>query len=355
MARVVTLAVVAVILAVLVGSRRRRRSLSCRSYPTAVIVVPDQEPRRGAAPHRARGGRSRHRPRYAPLRMAPEPARAPAAAAIADPAALAARKHALSRCRNHIRPLRRVCAGAAAHAVRMIEELAADGVTKDRNKPMWKPCRSARHGSGSLPLNTQLADDRLKRAHRLDGGTAFGSYRWHESPLPQRRAFRDRARAGATGSTSAARRARSRSRSAMTLPELLARILAGRGVELEAAARYLDPTVRALMPDPDVLAGMAAAAARLADAVQRGETVAIFGDYDVDGATCGRHARALPASWRRSRRSSISRTACSKATAPTSRRSRALAERRRDAARHRRLRHHQPRAAGARRARSAST
>jgi single-stranded-DNA-specific exonuclease len=69
------------------------------------------------------------------------------------------------------------------------------------------------------------------------------------------------------------------------LPELLARILAGRGVEVEEAARYLDPTVRDLMPDPQVLAGMAEAAARLADAVQRGETVAIFGDYDVDGAT----------------------------------------------------------------------
>jgi single-stranded-DNA-specific exonuclease len=69
------------------------------------------------------------------------------------------------------------------------------------------------------------------------------------------------------------------------LPELLARILAGRGVEVEEAVRYLDPTVRDLMPDPSVLAGMDAAAARLADAVQRGETVAIFGDYDVDGAT----------------------------------------------------------------------
>ena len=69
------------------------------------------------------------------------------------------------------------------------------------------------------------------------------------------------------------------------VPELLARILAGRGVEVDEVASFLDPTVRALMPDPDVLAGMPAAAARLADAVTRGETVAIFGDYDVDGAT----------------------------------------------------------------------
>ena len=69
------------------------------------------------------------------------------------------------------------------------------------------------------------------------------------------------------------------------VPELLARILAGRGVEADAVAGFLDPTVRALMPDPDTLSGMPAAAVRLADAVTRGETVAILGDYDVDGAT----------------------------------------------------------------------
>jgi single-stranded-DNA-specific exonuclease len=69
------------------------------------------------------------------------------------------------------------------------------------------------------------------------------------------------------------------------VPELLARILAGRGVEVDEVGTFLDPTVRALMPDPDTLADMPAAAARLADAVGRGETVAIFGDYDVDGAT----------------------------------------------------------------------
>jgi single-stranded-DNA-specific exonuclease len=69
------------------------------------------------------------------------------------------------------------------------------------------------------------------------------------------------------------------------LPELLARVLAGRGVEADGALAFLDPTVRTLMPDPGVLAGMHDAAARLADAVGRTETVAILGDYDVDGAT----------------------------------------------------------------------
>lgn len=69
------------------------------------------------------------------------------------------------------------------------------------------------------------------------------------------------------------------------LPELLARVLAGRGVTPDDAEAYLDPTVKSLMPDPDTLTDMPAAAARLADAVERGEQVAVFGDYDVDGAT----------------------------------------------------------------------
>src|SRR5262247_140493 len=69
------------------------------------------------------------------------------------------------------------------------------------------------------------------------------------------------------------------------VPELLARILAGRGVDVDAVASFLDPTVRALMPDPHTLAGMRGAATRLADAITRGETIGILGDYDVDGAT----------------------------------------------------------------------
>ncbi|MFN3350892.1 single-stranded-DNA-specific exonuclease RecJ [Pseudorhodoplanes sp.] len=69
------------------------------------------------------------------------------------------------------------------------------------------------------------------------------------------------------------------------VPEMLARILAGRGVNAADAESYLDPTVKRLMPDPDTLTGMREAAARIADAIQRSECVAIFGDYDVDGAT----------------------------------------------------------------------
>ena len=67
--------------------------------------------------------------------------------------------------------------------------------------------------------------------------------------------------------------------------ELMARVLAGRGVAIDAVERFLDPTLRDLMPDPFTLAGMEAATARLKTAVERREKVAIFGDYDVDGAT----------------------------------------------------------------------
>jgi single-stranded-DNA-specific exonuclease len=69
------------------------------------------------------------------------------------------------------------------------------------------------------------------------------------------------------------------------VPELLARILAGRNVAVDAVEAFLDPTIKSSMPDPDVLTAMPEAAARIADAIGRGETVAIFGDYDVDGAT----------------------------------------------------------------------
>jgi single-stranded-DNA-specific exonuclease len=69
------------------------------------------------------------------------------------------------------------------------------------------------------------------------------------------------------------------------LPELLARVLAGRDVEADAALSYLEPAVRHLLPDPNRLTDMEPAAQRLARAIAAGERIAVFGDYDVDGAT----------------------------------------------------------------------
>jgi single-stranded-DNA-specific exonuclease len=67
--------------------------------------------------------------------------------------------------------------------------------------------------------------------------------------------------------------------------ELMARVLAGRDVGIDDVEEFLDPTIRRLLPDPDTLTDMAAAASRIADAVENAEQIAIFGDYDVDGAT----------------------------------------------------------------------
>ena len=69
------------------------------------------------------------------------------------------------------------------------------------------------------------------------------------------------------------------------VPEMLSRIIAGRGIDIDAVDDFLDPTIRKLLPDPLTVTEMEAAAKRIADAAARGEKVAIFGDYDVDGAT----------------------------------------------------------------------
>lgn len=70
------------------------------------------------------------------------------------------------------------------------------------------------------------------------------------------------------------------------LPDLLGRILAARGADLQSAERFLDPSLKTLMPDPASLQDMTRAAERMAVATTRGETIGIFGDYDVDGASC---------------------------------------------------------------------
>lgn len=67
------------------------------------------------------------------------------------------------------------------------------------------------------------------------------------------------------------------------LPLPLARVLVARGVAPDEAARFLEPQLRDLLPDPHRLKDMAAAAARFLRAVKAREPIAIFADYDVDG------------------------------------------------------------------------
>lgn len=78
------------------------------------------------------------------------------------------------------------------------------------------------------------------------------------------------------------------------LSEIVARIIAGRGIGVDQAEGFLDPTIRDLMPDPSSLTAMEETATRLADAIVNKEQMALFGDYDVDGAcSCALMVRYL--------------------------------------------------------------
>lgn len=67
--------------------------------------------------------------------------------------------------------------------------------------------------------------------------------------------------------------------------DLVARLLAGRGVLPETVQSYLSPTLRDLFPDPSSFADMDRAAEIVLRAIQSGRRVCVFADYDVDGGT----------------------------------------------------------------------
>ena len=67
--------------------------------------------------------------------------------------------------------------------------------------------------------------------------------------------------------------------------DLVTQLLLSRGVVREDLERHRSPTLRAFLPDPSIFRDMDTAAARLADAIERREAIAVYGDYDVDGAT----------------------------------------------------------------------
>lgn len=74
------------------------------------------------------------------------------------------------------------------------------------------------------------------------------------------------------------------SRSALE-DDIVRQLLLSRGVEPEDLERHRNPTLRNFLPDPSVFRDMDVAADRIAQAVIAGETITIYGDYDVDGAT----------------------------------------------------------------------
>jgi single-stranded-DNA-specific exonuclease len=71
----------------------------------------------------------------------------------------------------------------------------------------------------------------------------------------------------------------------LNLRPSLARLLVVRGISTEEEAdKFLSPSLRDLH-DPYLMAGLRPAVERLRAAIERGETILIYGDYDVDGTT----------------------------------------------------------------------
>ena len=159
---------------------------------------------------------------------------------------------------------------------------------------------------------------------------------------------------GATGSTSAASARALAIAQRHDLPELLARILAGRDVEVDEVEGFLDPTVKRLMPDPHVAhrhGGSGGAHRRRGRARREHRDLRRLRRRRRD---LGRAARALPAHLRARSddphsRPHLRRLWPERRGDPRARRAR------RHAAGHRRLRHHQPSSRSPRRAGSAST
>ncbi len=71
----------------------------------------------------------------------------------------------------------------------------------------------------------------------------------------------------------------------LELPEILGRVMAARGVQLDEAEAFLNPTLRGLMPPPSVVRDLEKGAARFASAIMTHERIGIISDYDVDGVS----------------------------------------------------------------------
>lgn len=113
-------------------------------------------------------------------------------------------------------------------------------------------------------------DDLLtQEPHTLENTISFGQsvmgYDWQLLPTDERRALMFSQK--------------------LDLPEIVARLLAQKELSLEDLETYLQPSLRTTLPNPSHLLDMDKAAERLANAVMHNENIAVFGDYDVDGAT----------------------------------------------------------------------
>jgi len=73
----------------------------------------------------------------------------------------------------------------------------------------------------------------------------------------------------------------------LEVSEFLASILVSRGIEVDDAELFFNPVLRKILPDPSIIRDMDTAATHISDSIQKFKKIAVFGDYDVDGATSG--------------------------------------------------------------------
>ena len=74
----------------------------------------------------------------------------------------------------------------------------------------------------------------------------------------------------------------------LDISDFLARIVCSRNLDLvdsDIAEKWLEPRLKSELPSPFILKDMSRAVKRIIDAFKHNQKIAIFGDYDVDGAT----------------------------------------------------------------------
>ena len=71
----------------------------------------------------------------------------------------------------------------------------------------------------------------------------------------------------------------------LNISDILARFICSRGIDSDNADTFLKPSLKKQLPSPFVIKDMSKGADRIAKAIINKEKIAIFGDYDVDGAT----------------------------------------------------------------------
>ncbi|MBL4640128.1 MAG: DHH family phosphoesterase [Kordiimonadaceae bacterium] len=71
----------------------------------------------------------------------------------------------------------------------------------------------------------------------------------------------------------------------LSVSPIVGQLIAGRGIAVDDAEAFYNPSLKESLPDPSTFKDMEKGAKRLIRAIEQGEEIAIFGDYDVDGAT----------------------------------------------------------------------